>query len=123
MTAALAERLFPTMTRAAAQRDEVRELVGDPDACRALFERAARRDAGAPFPDDTVRGVVPTDALIGTFAAADDASLQQNRCFLYHVIGGGTGDWDVPVGGMGAVTGALADAAQRGGRGSSPAPR
>ena len=32
----------------------------------------------------------------------------QNRCFLYHVIGGGTGDWDVPVGGMGAVTGELA---------------
>jgi phytoene dehydrogenase-like protein len=28
------------------------------------------------------------------------------------VIGNGTGDWDVPVGGMGAVTSALADAAQ-----------
>jgi phytoene dehydrogenase-like protein len=32
-------------------------------------------------------------------------------CFLYHLLGGGTGDWDVPVGGMGAVTGALAAAA------------
>ena len=52
-----------------------------------------------------------TDALIGTFADAHDASLRQNRCFLYHVIGNGTGDWDVPVGGMGAVTDALADAA------------
>ena len=52
-----------------------------------------------------------TDALIGTFAAADDPDLRQNRCFLYHVIGGGTGDWDVPVGGMGAVTAALRDAA------------
>ena len=31
----------------------------------------------------------------------------QNRCFLYHVIGGGTGRWDVPVGGMGALTGEL----------------
>ncbi len=32
-------------------------------------------------------------------------------CFLYHLLGGGTGDWDVPVGGMGAVSGALAAAA------------
>jgi phytoene dehydrogenase-like protein len=52
-----------------------------------------------------------TDALIGTFARADDPTLAQNVCFLYHLLGGGTGDWDVPVGGMGAVTGALAAAA------------
>jgi phytoene dehydrogenase-like protein len=49
--------------------------------------------------------------LIGTFARADDATLTQNVCFLYHLLGGGTGDWDVPVGGMGAVSGALAAAA------------
>ena len=60
---------------------------------------------------DLVRGVMATDALIGTFARADDPSLQQNICFLYHLLGGGTGDWDVPIGGMGAVSGALAAAA------------
>ena len=59
-----------------------------------------------------MRGVALTDALIGTFAGADDDDLRQNRCFLYHVIGNGSGDWDVPVGGMGAVTGALAAAAR-----------
>lgn len=32
-------------------------------------------------------------------------------CFLYHLLGGGTGEWDVPIGGMGAVSGALAAAA------------
>ena len=63
------------------------------------------------FADDTVRGIVATDALIGTFADLDDPSLAQNICFLYHLMGGGTGDWDVPVGGMGAVTDALAKAA------------
>jgi phytoene dehydrogenase-like protein len=42
----------------------------------------------------------------------DDPSLVQNRCFLYHLIGNGTGEWRVPVGGMGAVTGALASAAR-----------
>jgi phytoene dehydrogenase-like protein len=65
----------------------------------------------AAVSNDLVRGVMATDALIGTFASADDASLTQNVCFLYHLLGGGTGDWDVPVGGMGAVSGALAAAA------------
>ena len=55
-----------------------------------------------------MRGVVATDALIGTFASMNDPSLIQNRCFLYHLIGNGTGEWRVPVGGMGAVTDALA---------------
>ena len=66
------------------------------------------------MPDDLTRGVVATDALIGTFAALDDPGLLQNRCFLYHVIGNGTGDWDIPVGGMGALTDALAAARARG---------
>ena len=65
----------------------------------------------AALADDLVRGVVLTDGLIGTFAADDDPELRQNRCFLYHAIGGGTGDWDVPVGGMGALSAALRDAA------------
>ena len=51
-----------------------------------------------------MRGIVATDGLIGTFASLDDPGLVQNRCFLYHVIGNGTGRWDVPVGGMGALT-------------------
>ena len=73
---------------------------------RPLGEAIERR-----FGDDTVRGVVATDALIGTFASLRDPSLVQNRCFLYHLIGNGTGEWRVPVGGMGAVTGALSRAA------------
>jgi phytoene dehydrogenase-like protein len=48
-----------------------------------------------------VRGVVLTDALIGTFASAFD--LQANICFLYHLMGNGTGEWKVPKGGMGAL--------------------
>ena len=69
----------------------------------------------ATFGSDLVRGIVLTDALIGTFARAHDADGRANRCFLYHVIGGGTGDWDVPVGGMGAVAGALEAAARAAG--------
>jgi phytoene dehydrogenase-like protein len=54
---------------------------------------------------------VATDALIGTFARVGEPSLVQNRCFLYHVIGNGTGAWNVPVGGMGALSTALEQAA------------
>ena len=81
----------------------------------ALFERPIGEAIEAAFADDVLRGIVLTDALIGTFAGAHDPDLRQNRCFLYHVIGNGTGDWDVPVGGMGAVTAALADAAETAG--------
>ena len=55
------------------------------------------------------------DALIGTFADTDDPRLRQNRCFLYHVVGSGTGRWDVPVGGMGALSAALTGAAEQAG--------
>jgi phytoene dehydrogenase-like protein len=115
MTASVARRVFPTLTEPLASRARIRELVDDPDACRALFDEPISQVVERTFTDDTVRGVVLTDALIGTFAPADDPLLRQNRCFLYHVIGNGTGDWDVPVGGMGAVTTALIDAALRAG--------
>ncbi len=62
-----------------------------------------------------MRGLVLTDGLIGTFASSTDPSLRQNRCLLYHVIGNGHGRWDVPVGGMGAISAGLVRAARRAG--------
>ncbi|MGW1399625.1 phytoene desaturase family protein [Streptomyces sp. NPDC002405] len=115
MTGRLARRVFPTLTEPLPTREELRRRVDDEDAWRILFEEPIGVAVEDRFADDLVRGVVLTDALIGTFADAHDPSLAQNRCFLYHVIGGGTGDWDVPVGGMGALTDALAAAARRAG--------
>ncbi|MGV9340764.1 phytoene desaturase family protein [Streptomyces sp. NPDC003688] len=115
MTGQVAERVFPTLTEPLPTRDELRRRVDDETAWRALFEEPIGVTIEENFRDDLVRGVVLTDALIGTFADAHDASLAQNRCFLYHVIGGGTGAWDVPVGGMGALTDALAGAARAAG--------
>ncbi|WP_030815235.1 phytoene desaturase family protein [Streptomyces sp. NRRL F-2799] len=115
MTGEVARRVFPTLTEPLPSRTELRARVGDEDAWRALFEEPIGVAVEGNFRDDLVRGVVLTDALIGTFADAHDPSLAQNRCFLYHVIGGGTGAWDVPVGGMGALTDALADAARAAG--------
>ncbi|WP_194818132.1 NAD(P)/FAD-dependent oxidoreductase [Nocardia sp. XZ_19_385] len=114
-TGRLAERVFPTLTQPLPARTELAELIDDEAMWEAIFERPLGETIEATFADDTVRGIVLTDALIGTFAHAHDPSLLQNRCFLYHVIGGGTGDWDVPVGGMGALTDALADAARAAG--------
>ncbi|MER0478399.1 NAD(P)/FAD-dependent oxidoreductase [Streptomyces sp. Edi2] len=114
-TARLAERVFPTLTEPLPTRAALRAAVDDDATWHALFERPLGEVVEETFTDDLIRGVVLTDALIGTFATAHDPSLRQNRCFLYHVIGGGTGDWDVPIGGMGALTDALADAARRAG--------
>jgi phytoene dehydrogenase-like protein len=85
--------------------------VSDEAAWRFMVDEPIGHAITGAVGSDLVRGVMATDALIGTFARIDDPSLKQNVCFLYHLLGGGTGDWDVPIGGMGAVSGALAAAA------------
>lgn len=114
-TARAARALWPTVTEPLLTRSEARSLVGDDELWAALIERPIGELITARLENDLVRGVVATDALIGTFASTDDPGLAQNRCFLYHVIGGGTGDWDVPVGGMGTVTTELARVARESG--------
>lgn len=111
-TGRIAAALWPTVTGPLPTRSEARALVGDDAVWDAVFERPIGEFIESHVDDDLVRGVVLTDALIGTFASAHQGDLQQNRCFLYHVIGGGTGEWDVPIGGMGTVTTQL-DAAAR----------
>jgi phytoene dehydrogenase-like protein len=108
MTSRVGRRVFPTLTRPLPTRAQLKSEIAEDEAWETLFERPLGATLAERFPDDTVRGIVLTDALIGTFADADEPSLRQNRCFLYHVIGNGEGHWDVPVGGMGALTGALA---------------
>jgi phytoene dehydrogenase-like protein len=105
-----ARAVAPTLTGPLPTDRELRQRTA-PETWRALVEEPIGRVIEERFRDDTVRGVVATDALIGTFASLHDASLIQNRCFLYHLIGNGTGEWRVPIGGMGAVTDALAAAA------------
>lgn len=113
----LTERLWPTLLEPLRRREEARRyVVGRGDhragaAWRAMIERPIGEAIADAVGNDLVRGVIATDALIGTFARLDDPSLAQNVCFLYHVLGGGTGDWDVPIGGMGVLTAALATAA------------
>ena len=106
------QRLWPTLLEPLRTREQARADVGDTAAWRDMIDRPIGHTIADALSNDLVRGVVATDALIGTFARLDDPSLLQNVCFLYHLIGGGTGDWHVPVGGMGAVSSALATAAK-----------
>lgn len=114
--ARLAPALFASLTEPLRSEADLRALAGDDATWDALVRRPIGEALRAAHTEDDVGlGIVATDALIGTFTSIDDPSRLANRCFLYHVIGGGTGDWDVPVGGMGAVTGALAEAARAAG--------
>jgi phytoene dehydrogenase-like protein len=112
MLAGVAERIFPTLTEPLRSREEFRRLLDDDALWSSLFETPLSELIERSFDDDLSRGTVLTDALIGTFAPADDPLLRQNRCFLYHIVGG---SWNVPVGGMGALSSALATAARNAG--------
>lgn len=114
-TAMLATAIWPTMTRPLPLRSAIEEAIGDCSVVTDFLRRPLGEVVEDTFANDLVRGVVATDALIGTFADAHEPTLRQNICFLYHVIGGGTGDWDVPIGGMGNVAGELERAAVRAG--------
>ncbi|WP_293002491.1 NAD(P)/FAD-dependent oxidoreductase [Mycobacterium sp.] len=109
----LTGRLWPTLLEPLATRDQARDAIDDDSVWQDLIERPIGAAISGVLDNDVVRGVVATDALIGTFARLDDPSLRQNICFLYHLLGGGDGGWHVPVGGMGAVSTALAGAASR----------
>ena len=83
-------------------RSEMKELIGS-EAFDLLFTTPLGHTLTDRFDDDRVRGIVLTDGLIGTFTDAFDPGLLANRCFLYHLVGNGDGQWKVPRGGMGAL--------------------
>ena len=114
--AAMARVVAPALLGPLRRRSEIRAAVVEAAGAQ-IWSDVVERPIGEAiirrFADDTVRGVVATDALIGTFTSLFGNDLLANRCFLYHLIGRGTGEWLVPVGGMGALTSTLADRARK----------
>ncbi len=106
----LAPFVFGSLTEPLPSSGHARALLDD--AWELIAERPLGESLAERFAHPLVRGVIGTDGLIGTFASLHEPSLAQNCCFLWHVIGG---PWRVPVGGMGALTQRLADAATRSG--------
>ena len=106
--------LEPLMAREEFQRRfEVDETSRE--AWRSLAEEPLGRAIERYLENDLVRGLVLTDGKIGVLTHPHDPTLLQNRCFLYHLIGNKTGEWKVPVGGMGAVASELEQGARRSG--------
>jgi phytoene dehydrogenase-like protein len=103
--AQFAERIAPTLLEPLKTRTQLRKEIDLDPIWQYLVEEPIGKAITERFSNDIMRGVVLTDALIGTFASAFD--LQANICFLYHLIGNGTGEWKVPKGGMGALVNEL----------------
>jgi phytoene dehydrogenase-like protein len=106
----LARVVAPTLLQPLPPERVLRDQV-DPAVWQDFVTHPLGETIEARFSDDTVRGVAAADALVGTFASMHDRSLAQNRGFLHHLLGNETGAWQVPVGGMAAVTDALAGSA------------
>src|SRR5207245_5820743 len=114
-----AERGWDLMLEPLVSREEMaRRFKADEisrEAWRSLVEEPLGNAVERYLRDDLVRGLVFTDAKVGVFTHPHDSSLLQNRCFLYHLIGNKTGEWKVPVGGMGTVSSELERVARKAG--------
>ncbi len=114
-----AERVWDTLLEPLVAREDLRRCFETDATSREAWRSLAEEPLGVALErhldDDLLRGLVFTDAKIGVFTHPHDPTLLQNRCFLYHLIGNKTGEWKVPVGGMGAVARKLEEAARRSG--------
>jgi phytoene dehydrogenase-like protein len=114
-----AEHTWDSMLEPLMTKDEFKRRFENDEVSLEAWRSLAEEPIGSAIErylkDDLVRGLVLTDAKIGVFTHPHDPSLVQNRCFLYHLIGNKTGEWKVPVGGMGAVARELEETARKSG--------
>jgi len=97
----LAKVIAPTLLMPLPTKSELKKRLNDDQIWKIFIEQSLGKTLDESFENDLVKGVVLTDGLIGTFTSAYE--MQANICFLYHLIGNGTGEWKVPKGGMGAL--------------------
>jgi len=118
MQECLASVVWPSLTAPLISRKQLRRRLDGKgeEAWEALIEEPLGEVIERLISDDLIRGSVFTDGRIGVSTFPHDPTLMQNRCFLYHVIGQGTGEWKVPAGGMGALVEDLMSVAKESGR-------
>jgi phytoene dehydrogenase-like protein len=107
---AFAELVWPGMLEPLRTREWWKAQCTTPllqEAWQGIVEQPLGQMLERHVSDDVLRGLLFTDAKIGVLTDPDDATLLQNRCYMYHIIGNGTGEWRVPVGGMAALVDAL----------------
>lgn len=106
-----ASKAWDTMTQPLISRDAMKAMFTTPEEIAAwdmLIETPLGVGIENHVKDDTVRGIMYTDAAICVMSYPHDPHLLQNKTLLYHVIGNIVGEWRVPVGGMGKLTSELA---------------
>ncbi|MCR9063441.1 MAG: NAD(P)/FAD-dependent oxidoreductase [Cytophagales bacterium] len=99
-----AELIWEEMLQPLKSKQEWKSLFkknGEEQLWQDFVERPIGEFIEKHIKSDVLRGVLLTDAKIGSFTYAHDPDLLQNRTFIYHVIGNKTGEWKVPKGGMG----------------------
>ncbi len=109
-----AQKVWPTLLHPLQSRSEMQSQFKDADAqesWKMLIEEPLGTGLERILHDDRIRGLAFTNAKIGILTHPHDPSLLQNRTYLYHIIGQGTGEWQIVLGGMGSISVALEKAA------------
>lgn len=118
LESAIARIAWPSLLQPLRSRSDFHKSLSNGDeraAWRAFVERPLGETIERYAQHDVLRGLLMTDGKIGVLTHPHDPSLLQNRCFLYHVIGNGTGEWRVPVGGMQSLVASLVSRCQASG--------
>ena len=118
MEGELAKAIWPTLLEPLRSKQELKKSLSTDlgqQAWEGFIEQPLGEVIETNLKNDAVRGLLFTDAKIGVLTHPDDQSLLQNKTFLYHIIGNGTGEWRVPVGGMGRLVSQLVVRAQESG--------
>ena len=118
MQESLASLIWPSLTEPLVSKTDMKARLDNEGkkAWQELIEEPLGQVIEKKISSDLIRGLIFTDAKIGVSTYPHDPSLLQNRCFLYHVIGRGTGEWRVPRGGMGSLVSELLRVAQSTGK-------
>ena len=106
----IAKVAWPSLLSPLRSRQDFISTLDDPhkrDAWESLVEQPLGVAIEKYAEHDALRGLLLTDAKIGVLTHAHDPTLLQNRCFLYHVICNGTGEWQVRVVGIRSLVSAL----------------
>jgi phytoene dehydrogenase-like protein len=115
---AIARKVWPTLLQPLQSKDDLAARMTttvEQEAWKSFVEEPLGNVLERYAEHDALRGLLMTDGKIGVFSHPHDPTLIQNRCFLYHIIGNGDGEWRVPVGGMRSLVNSLVDACRSSG--------
>ncbi|MFT4011397.1 MAG: NAD(P)/FAD-dependent oxidoreductase [Nocardioidaceae bacterium] len=104
-----AKQIAGSMMEPLVEESDIFDRV-EPETWEMLVERPISEAVESRFTNDVVRGLIASEALTNGFADLDD--LAANRGYLFSAIGA-TSEWQVPIGGLGGLTGALERSAWR----------